>query len=105
MELIIVYSPYYGVMAGFMSSAVLFNQCLGILNPKPWRSVSWRGVRSIQMAPTLGSNVYKWYLLWAIWSFRGLRFRSLRLKLAGLCLGYRGFRAHRLMLGLQGLGV
>ena len=25
---------------------------------------------SIQIAPTLGSKVYKWYLLWAIWSLR-----------------------------------
>ena len=25
---------------------------------------------SIHIVPTLGSKVYKWYLLWAIWSLR-----------------------------------
>ena len=33
-----------------------------LLNPK---------TPSIQIVPTLGSKVFTWYLLWAIWSRRG----------------------------------
>ena len=34
---------------------------------------------SIQIVPTSGSKIYKWYLLWAIWSPR-----------VGSCWGTRG---------------
>ena len=32
---------------------------------------------STQIVPTLGSKVFKWYLLWAIWSARARKFRVL----------------------------
>ena len=30
---------------------------------------------SIRIVPTLRSKVYTWYLLWAIWSLRGITIR------------------------------
>ena len=73
---------------------------------------------SIQIVPTLGSRVYKWYLLWAIWSLGAMlhprkasralpdllpkkppsarlrysgRCRNLSLHLAGACPAYQCF--------------
>ena len=61
----------------------------------------------IQIASTLGSKVYKGYLLWAIWSLRG---SSIWVQGLDLGAGFRvqglGFRMQGLDLGcrVQGLG-
>ena len=54
MELIVVYSPYYGVIGRICIISRIVQPVFGNSQPQTVEKCFIEGVRSIQMAPTLG---------------------------------------------------